>query len=134
MRRIIPLLLVVALVILVGVTTAVSLLQSRESNSAIRMDITCTMKVRAQPASLILWCADANSMLTALRWSDWGDATAYATGKISWNDCTPACVSGHWKVRPVTVWAWRVRDGLYTRLTSDDPRLLSTVTLTSYPN
>jgi hypothetical protein len=129
----IPLLLVVALVILAGVTTAVSLQQSRASTGAVRIDILCTKKVGVKPRSLILSCADANSMLTALRWTDWGDATAYATGQITWNDCTPACVSGHWKARPVTLWAWRLRDDLYTRLTSNDPRRLSTITLSSYP-
>lgn len=125
--------LVVALVILAGVTTAVSLSQSRASAGGVRMDFTCTNKVGEKPSTLVLSCADANSMLTALRWTDWGDATAYATGKVTWNDCTPTCVSGHWKNEPVTLWAWRVRDDRYTRLTSNDPRFLSTITLSSYP-
>lgn len=132
-RRIVPLFLVAALVILVGVTTVVSLRQSRASASGVRMDIMCTKKVGKAPSSLVLSCADANSKLTALRWTDWGDATAYATGRLTWNDCTPTCVSGHWKGEPVTLWAWRVRDDRYTRLTSNDPRFLTTLTLSSYP-
>jgi hypothetical protein len=133
MRRIVPLVLVGALVVLAGVTSAVSLQQSRALTSAVRMDILCTNKVGVKPSSLVLSCADANSMLKELRWSDWGDATAYATGQITWNDCSPTCVSGHWKAEPVTLWAWRVRDERYTRLTSSDPRRLSTTVLTSYP-
>jgi hypothetical protein len=109
---------VAALVILAGATTAVSLDQSRASTDRVRMDITCTKKMGVKPSSLVLSCADANSMLTAPRWTDWGDATAYATRQVTWNDCTPTCVSGHWKAEPVTLWAWRVRDDRYTRLTS----------------
>jgi hypothetical protein len=123
----------VALVLLAAAAAAVSLHESSASTGAVRMDLTCTKKLSAQPVSLILSCADANSMLTALHWTDWGDATAYATGQVTWNVCTPTCVSGHWRAEPVTLWAWRVRDNLYTRLTSSDPRFLSTITLSSYP-
>jgi len=132
-RRFVPLIIVAVLVISSGVATGVSLAQSRERPSSIGMYKSCSNKVGSQPTTFILSCADANSMVGSLHWVDWGDATAYATGLAKWNDCTPSCVNGHWKQKPVTVWAWRLRNGLYTRLASDDPQLLSSITLTPYP-
>lgn len=97
------------------------------------MALSCSSKVRAEPTSYVLFCADANAMFSSLKWTDWGDATAFATGVAKWNDCTPTCVDGRWKQQPVTVWAWRIENGQYTRLSSDDPKLLSTITLSRYP-
>jgi hypothetical protein len=97
------------------------------------MALSCSTKFGSEPTSYVLYCADANAMLSSLKWTAWGDATAYATGVAKWNDCTPTCAAGTWKQQPVTVWAWRIENGKYTRLSSDDPKLLSTITLTSYP-
>ena len=133
MRRFIPLSFVAALVILAGLTTGLSIAQSNASTTSVTMALSCSSKVGTKPTSYVLFCADANASLSSLTWTDWGDATAYATGVAKWNDCTPTCVDGKWKQQPVTVWAWRVENGQYTRLSSSDPKLLSTITLSSYP-
>ncbi len=133
MRRLIPVSFVVALVVLAGLTTWLSIAQSSGSSTKVTMALSCSKNVGAKPTSYVLFCADANAMLSSLKWTAWGDATAYATGVAKWNDCTPTCVSGKWKQQPVTVWAWRIENGQYTRLSSNDPKLLSTITLSSYP-
>ncbi|MGH2850788.1 MAG: hypothetical protein ACRDLP_09250 [Solirubrobacteraceae bacterium] len=58
---------------------------------------------RVRPASVILFCADANGALTHLRWTSFGGATARATGDYTINDCTPSCVAGHVHSYPVRV-------------------------------
>jgi len=132
-RRFIPLSLVAALAILAGLATGLSIVQSDAATAKVTMVLSCSSKVGAKPSSYVLFCADDNATLTSLNWTDWGDATAYATGLAKWNDCTPTCVAGKWKHQSVTVWAWRVENGRYTRLSSSDPKLLSTITLSSYP-
>lgn len=107
--------------------------QATSARPGVTMIATCTDHASARPKSMVLSCADANSELRALKWTDWGDATAYATGTVAWNDCTPDCAAGHWKSQPVTVWAWRIEDGRYTRLSSNDATYLSTRSLSAYP-
>jgi hypothetical protein len=130
--RVIPLSFVAALVILAGLTTGLSVAQSNSSNS-VTMALSCSSTFGARPTSYVLYCADANALVTSLKWTDWGAATAYATGVAKWNDCTPNCAGGTWKQQAVTVWAWRLENNRYTRLSSSDPKLLSTKTLSSYP-
>ena len=131
MRRYIPLSFVAALVVLAGLTTGLSIAQSSASTNSVTMALSCSSKVGARPTSFVLFCADANAMVSSLKWTDWGDATAYATGVAKWNDCTPTCVAGKWKQQSVTVWAWRLENNQYTRLSSSDPKLLSTITLST---
>jgi hypothetical protein len=122
MRRFVPYVLLVVLVLLAGLATAVSWTQSRERHHDVGIVSTCARHVTQEPRRLVVSCADANSVLASLRWTDWGDTTAYATGVARWNDCTPTCVAGHWKSEPIVAWAWRLRGHLYTRLASSDPR------------
>jgi hypothetical protein len=130
-RRYIPLSFVAALVILAGLTTGLSIAQSSASTNSVSMALSCSGKIGARPTSYVLFCADANALVTSLKWTDWGDTTAYATGVAKWNDCTPTCVAGKWKRQSVTVWAWRLENNRYTRLSSSDPKLLSTITLST---
>jgi hypothetical protein len=60
------------------------------------------------PKQLTLACADANYLLTQLRWRHWGRATATASGTARANDCTPYCAAGHFHSYPVTVAAGRL--------------------------
>lgn len=124
-RRNVPVLIIAAMAILAGLTTAWSFSQSRAVNRSIGIIATCSNSVTRQPSQLIATCADANSMLTKLKWMQWGDATAYAAGIARWNDCTPSCVAGHWRSEPVTAWAWDIKNNLYTHLESSDPRFFS---------
>ncbi len=120
--------LVVALV-----TSRLSYVHSSTHLTGVGITLSCSNKTGVSPTGYVLFCADANAEFTNLTWTDWGLATAYATGTARWNDCTPNCAAGTWKSAPVTVWAWRIRDHLYTRLASSDPSLLKVMKLAPYP-
>lgn len=120
--------------VLAGLTTVWSYSQSRSVNHAIGIITPCSNTVSREPSRLVASCADANSVLTRLTWSHWGDTTAYATGVATWNDCTPTCVAGHWRSEPVTAWAWDIKNRLYTHLESSDSRFFSSSYLAvAYP-
>jgi hypothetical protein len=131
-RRLIPFSLLAVLVVAAGLLTLLSYGQATAASSA-TMLLSCSSKYGAQPSTYVLSCADFNSKFTDLHWTSWGSTTAYATGEARWNDCTPNCASGHWKSETVTVWAWELKNGHYTRLGSSDPSLLTSETLTPYP-
>ena len=134
MRRNIPVIIIAAMAVLAGMATLWSFSQSRSVNQSIAMTATCSNSVTRQPSQLVASCADANSLVAKLKWTQWGDTTAYATGVGRWNDCTPTCVAGHWRSEPVTVWAWDIKGNLYTHLESSDPRFFpSTYVVAPYP-
>jgi hypothetical protein len=133
-RRFIPLSILAVLAILSVIFIGLSWSQSYSHPNDIDMNLSCSSSLGQRPATYVIFCADANAEFTHLSWQDWGEATAYGTGIARWNDCTPNCASGTWKSEPVTVWAWRIRGHLYTRLSSSDTKLLSTITLESYPS
>lgn len=77
-----------------------------------------------KPTSFTLTCADGNSFLTSLRWSQWTPGTAKATGTLVTNDCTPNCAAG----KPVRT----VATVLLTRPQADHgTRVFSTITVRS---
>jgi hypothetical protein len=62
----------------------------------------CT-KSQVAPSSIILACADANTVLTKLHWTTFGGATARASGSYTANDCTPNCAAGKFHANPITL-------------------------------
>jgi hypothetical protein len=54
---------------------------------------TCTGRAVVEPSSLTLSCADANSALTATRWSAWGARSARGVTTFALNPCTPDCAA-----------------------------------------
>ena len=135
MRRYTSFLILLALIVLAGLTTLLSYGQSTNTHENIKMVAPCTSSLVREPPSITASCADANSKVTDLTWTSWGNATAFATGTGAWNDCTPTCVAGTWKRETVTVWAWDLNGDHYTRLSASDPRFFGAngVTLTAYP-
>jgi hypothetical protein len=85
--------LVVALAAMVGTSASAS--------SPIK--ITNCTKASSRPKMVTLTCADANTVLTGLRWSSFGGASALATGTLESNTCTPNCASGKVVRYPVAV-------------------------------
>lgn len=116
MRRLIPYLLLSTMTVL----AAGAALLSWHDSSAVRSTAIydCSNQNLVTPSYFVLSCADANSALKNLHWTDWNQPTAYATGTATWNNCTPDCAGGKWLSAPVSVYAYRVRDGHYTRLNS----------------
>jgi hypothetical protein len=101
------------MIILAGGATVLSWNQAHESSVSI---FDCTSHATIAPTSFVLSCADANSELSGLHWAGWGLSTAYATGTARWNDCTPNCAGGTWKSESISVYAYRIKNGHYTRL------------------
>ncbi|WP_020660022.1 hypothetical protein [Amycolatopsis benzoatilytica] len=73
-------------------------------------------KYVVKPSSLILTCADANTVLDDLHWSGWGSATAHATGTLRENDCAPDCADGKVVSVRTEVTVSGLSDGHYDRL------------------
>jgi len=67
----------------------------------------CLDHAEVEPASYILTCADANSVLARLVWASWTARQAVATGVHELNDCTPDCAGGTFRNYPVDVTFWR---------------------------
>ncbi len=65
--------------------------------------ITNCISASSRPKTLTLTCADANTVLTGLRWRSFGGANALATGTLQTNTCTPNCASGKFVRYPVAV-------------------------------
>lgn len=103
-----------------------ALISWHQSNAAETVSIyDCGSQSLVTPHYFVLSCADANSALKNLHWTNWNKATAYATGTATWNNCTPDCAGGKWLSTPISVYAYRVRGGHYTRLNSHHSSLFS---------
>jgi hypothetical protein len=76
--------MIVALAAVVGTSASAS--------STIK--ITNCTSASSRPKTLTLTCGDANTVLTGLRWSSFGGASALATGTLETNTCTPNCANG----------------------------------------
>lgn len=120
MRRSISYLLLLVLTLGSGGAALLSWHQAHESSVTI---FDCSSQSLSEPSTLILTCADANTLVKELHWKNWGSPTATATGIGSWNDCTPDCASGKWKSAPVTISAYRIRGGHYTRVNGSNSSL-----------
>jgi hypothetical protein len=90
---------------LAGGTLAVTLLASLSmaASGASTVKITDCVKASSRPKSLTLACGDGNTVLSGLRWSSFGGASASASGTLEMNTCTPNCVSGKVVEYPVAV-------------------------------
>jgi hypothetical protein len=59
----------------------------------------CSGRPHYKPRSIIVACGDGNLQLLRLRWSHWTRTVATGVGVYHWNDCRPACYSGHFHSR-----------------------------------
>lgn len=62
------------------------------SNHGVKV-ITCTGAPVVRPSTLIITCADANTLLTATHWSTWNAKGAAGTTRFGMNLCTPYCAA-----------------------------------------
>lgn len=67
----------------------------------------CLGHGQVEPTSYILTCADANSVLGHLTWTDWTAQQAVAAGVHEINNCTPNCAEGKFINYPAVVTLWR---------------------------
>lgn len=74
---------------------------SASASSTIK--ITNCTSASSRPKTVTLTCGDGNTVLSGLRWSSFGGASALATGALETNTCTPNCASGKVVRYPVAV-------------------------------
>lgn len=55
-----------------------------------------------RPHEIVLTCADANTYVSNITWSNWSASSAHAKGTLHWNTCTPTCVEGTHKSKGIT--------------------------------
>ncbi|GGI95966.1 hypothetical protein GCM10010121_003030 [Streptomyces brasiliensis] len=96
-------------VLFAGVTTtasagpSASVPDARERVSTTPVLVDCFWHSTVRPDDFILACADGNSRLTGLQWSQWGKNSAIAEGVNVVNDCKPYCAAGKFHPYNVTV-------------------------------
>jgi hypothetical protein len=71
--------------------------------------ITNCNKASSRPKQVTLTCGDGNTVLSGLRWSSFGGASANAVGTFEMNTCAPNCASGKVVRYPVSVKAYNTR-------------------------
>jgi hypothetical protein len=71
--------------------------------------ITNCVTASAHPKRLTLACGDGNTVLSGLRWSSFGGASAQARGTLETNTCEPNCAAGKVVRYPVAVSATAIR-------------------------
>jgi hypothetical protein len=55
-----------------------------------------------RPKEIVLTCADANTYVTKITWSNWSSTSAHAKGIFHWNTCTPNCAAGTTRSKAIT--------------------------------
>jgi hypothetical protein len=71
--------------------------------------ITNCVSASSRPKLLTLACGDGNTVLSKLRWSSFGGASARASGTLEVNTCSPNCAGGKVVRYPVAVTAGSIR-------------------------
>jgi hypothetical protein len=87
--------------LLIALIAAVVGISAATASGGARVVGNCTHS-QIRPASVILFCGDANAALTRLHWTSFGGATAAASGQYTANDCKPDCAAGHVHSYPAT--------------------------------
>lgn len=80
-----------------------------QSAAALPVVVSCAMTTQVRPGIFTLACADGNAYVSGLSWTAWGSSSALASGKYSFNDCTPNCLSGHGHTFAGLIVLWGVK-------------------------
>lgn len=65
--------------------------------------VDCFSHPQVRASHFLIACGDGNSILTALRWTQWKPKFAVGSGLNVLNDCRPYCAAGTFHSYPVTV-------------------------------
>jgi hypothetical protein len=68
--------------------------------------VNCLGKQQVKPGTIVLACADYNSLIDTITWTSWTRGLASGTGTLVQNDCIPYCAAGHFHRYPVLVILW----------------------------
>src|SRR5579859_3059021 len=81
----------------------------QQAMAALPVVVNCFMKTQVRPGIFTLACADGNAYVSGMSWTAWGSSSALASGKYSFNDCTPNCLSGHGHTFSGLIVLWGVK-------------------------
>ncbi|MGB9112663.1 MAG: hypothetical protein WCF24_08045 [Acidimicrobiales bacterium] len=77
---------------------------SATGGSARRVGLySCTGKVVVRPGNFVITCADANTQLTATKWTQWDSTLGVGTTRFAMNLCNPTCVASKISYFPASV-------------------------------
>ena len=93
----------IALMAVGSLTTGIMAVAAVPASAAGRAQVNNCGTLEIKPTDLVLACADANAMLTELKWSGWSNGRAKGSGVYELNDCKPTCVAGTTNSYPVRV-------------------------------
>ena len=81
----------------------------QQAAAALPVVVNCSMKTQVRPGTFTLACADGNAYVGGMSWTAWGSSSALASGKYSFNDCVPNCLSGHGHTFSGLIVLWGVK-------------------------
>jgi hypothetical protein len=80
--------------------------QPRAGASGQTVVVNCLGKQQVRPGTVVLACADYNSLIDKITWTSWTRELAAGTGTLVQNNCVPNCAEGHFYRYPVLVILW----------------------------
>jgi hypothetical protein len=92
-----------------GAAASAASLTPQQTMAPLPVVVSCAMKTQVRPGTYTLACADGNAYVSGMSWTAWGSSSALASGKYSFNDCTPNCLSGHGHTFSGLVVLWGVK-------------------------
>jgi hypothetical protein len=92
-----------------GAAASAASLGPQQTMAPLPVVVSCAMTTQVRPGIFTLACADGNAYVSGLSWTAWGSSSALASGKYSFNDCTPNCLSGHGHTFAGLIVLWGVK-------------------------
>ena len=70
--------------------------------------VNCAGTGQVRPAGYDIGCMPSQELVTGLTWTSWR-STAFGSGTLKVNDCTPTCAQGSYIKYPILAVLWRAR-------------------------
>lgn len=68
--------------------------------------VNCNGSALVKPGTYDVFCMPSQQSISGLSWTSW-KSTAYGSGTLKVNNCTPSCAAGHFVKYPILVVLWR---------------------------
>ena len=68
--------------------------------------VNCNGSGLVKPGTYDVGCMPSQELVSGLSWTSW-KSTAYGSGTLKVNNCTPSCAAGHFVKFPILVVLWR---------------------------
>ncbi len=96
----------VFLAAIAAAASAVVLAGSASAASGQVVLVNCHGDGQVRPAGYDIGCMPSNELVVGLTWTSWR-STAFGSGILKVNDCTPTCAQGSYVKYPILVVLWR---------------------------